>query len=494
MDRAGAKGSRSAALSRGAIGLAAAVALLLPACRVASPPPPKEIQDQALGASKVAPAWKAGGEAGPVQGNWLASFSDPQLNALVDEALANNPDLRIAGARVEQAAGYLEVARAALKPTVGLFGTGGLKMGGGDLSSALQGVLLGVSWEPDLWGRLRYARNAAQEVEASARADYEFARLSLAAATARSWFTAAATWLELQAAGEMVQSSHSLVTLSENRLQVGRGDEQDVALARASSGSLEDAEKQARFAYEQALRALEILLGRYPGAEVATRHDLPGLPGPVPAGMPLEVLERRPDLISAERRVAAAFNRVGEAKAAKLPKLTLNASAAAVSSDVLQLKEGFSNPTGGIGGRLVAPIYTGGALTAQVAIRTAEQKEAVAEYARTAWRAIGDVETALSAGKILADREQILRRVSGEQQRALELENVAYRVGRSDLRGVRQREIDAYNARVVLLRVQSDELIQRVNLHLALGGDFGPPPAPPEPGGKPETGTGQGRP
>ena len=95
-----------------------------------------------------------------IQDNWLATFGDAQLDALVAEAMTNNPDLRVTATRVEQAAQYVELAKAALRPAVNLFGTGGLNMGGGDVSSALQGLSLGVSWEPDLWGRMRYGRNA----------------------------------------------------------------------------------------------------------------------------------------------------------------------------------------------------------------------------------------------------------------------------------------------------------------------------------------------
>src|SRR4029077_9506677 len=128
------------------------------------------------------------------------------------------------------------------------------------------------------------------------------------------------TWLQLQIAEDMVKAAQDLVTLAEKRRQVGSGTEQDVALARATVGNLQDAAVQARLAYEQTLRALELLLGRYPAAELQARLDLPALPGPVPAGLPLEMLERRPDMVAADRRVAAAFNRVGEAKAARLPR------------------------------------------------------------------------------------------------------------------------------------------------------------------------------
>jgi outer membrane protein TolC len=186
------------------------------------------------------------------------------------------------------------------------------------------------------------------------------------------------------------------------------------------------------------------------------------------------MLERRPDLVAAERRVAAAFNRVGEAKAAQLPRVVLNASGAAVYSDILQLKEDFDNPTGGAGATLIAPLYQGGALKTQVRIRTAEQKQAVAEYARMALRALGDVESALAASQSLGDRERLLAEVLRDRERVLALASTSYRVGRGDQRSVQQALLSVHAAQLALLRVRSEQLAQRVNLHLALGGSFAP--------------------
>ena len=121
-----------------------------------------------------------------------------------------------------------------MRPSINLFGVGGINMGGGDISSALQGASLGISWEPDLWGRLRYGRNAADESFASARADYEFARQSMAAQVARSWFLATEARLQLSATETMAQSSRELVRLSTDREKVGVGSRRDVALTRAN--------------------------------------------------------------------------------------------------------------------------------------------------------------------------------------------------------------------------------------------------------------------
>ena len=211
--------------------------------------------------------------------------------------------------------------------------------------------------------------------------------------------------------------------------------------------------------------------------ELQAADAFPALPGPVPAGMPLDMLERRPDMVAAERRVAAAFDRVGEAKAAQLPQISLTAGFGTLSSDVLDFQDDFENPAFGVGAELLAPLYTGGQLKAQVAVRTAEQAEALARYASLALTAIGDVENALGTSRLLVERIELLSRALGEQERALQLDLAAYRVGRQDLRPVQQQQIQVQTARMALLRVQSEQLVQRVNLHLALGGSFAEPMA-----------------
>ena len=452
------------------------LAAVLCGCAVAPPPTSQQIRSEALANLSLERPWQVGAaSAEAVQDDWLSSFNDPELQTLVREAIANNPDLRVAAARVEQAGQYLVIARAATRPAVSLFGTGGTKTGGGgDGSSALQGVVLGASWELDLWGRVRYARNAAQEAYASSKADFEFARQSLAAATAKAWFSATQLALDAAIAAQMLEAARQLQALAGEREKVGAGTEAETALARASTLAAENALRQAELARSQALRALELLVGRYPSAEMSARSALTVLPPNVPAGVPLQMLERRPDVIAAERRVAAAFNRVGEAKAARLPQLTLNLNFGAFDSEILELRDDFENPTGGLGARLLAPIYQGGALTARVEIRTLEQKEAVADYARIALRALGDVETALASSESLAAQVTLLTQVVSEQQRALDLTQNRFEVGKVDRRAVEQQRLSLHSARIDLVNVSSAALTERVNLHLALGGSFAP--------------------
>ncbi|HEX6397728.1 MAG TPA: TolC family protein, partial [Steroidobacteraceae bacterium] len=366
-------------------------------------------------------------------------------------------------------------------PAVGIGGTGGLKASGGgaDPSSALQGVVAAASWELDLWGRVRYGKLAAAEENVAAQADYEFARQSIAAAVAKAWFTAIQFTQQARLAGEMVNSSGELARFAADRERVGAGSDVDTAVARANLHNLEDARAQAEYARDQSLRALELLLGRYPAAENAAREDFVAMPPAPPVGVPLSMLERRPDVIAAERRVAAAFNRVGQAKAAMLPAITLSLNFGYFDSDILELRDDFENPSGGVGARLLAPIFQGGALRAQVRIRNLQQQEALASYAGAALRALNDVENALAAGRTLDTRVRSLSDAYDEQSRALGLTETSLRVGRSDRRALEQQRMAAADARIALLAVRAEQLSQRVNLHLALGGSFEAPPPPP---------------
>ncbi len=454
---------------------AAAVAATLAGCALKAPPPREDVAAQALPNFRVQESWAAtAASSGAVADRWLASFNDPQLDALVAEALAYNPDLRVAAARVEQAAAYVRLSGSTLYPQVNLRASGSA---GAD-SSGVQGVGLFLNWELDLWGRIRAGREASQVQYVSAELDAEYARQSIAALVAKSWFLATEARLQKAIAEDMAAAAERQLGFAQDRLRVGLGNEYDVTLARANLATYRDGVQSLDLAYQQALRALETLAGRYPAAAVKVPAQLAPMPPAVPVGMPSELLERRPDVVAAERRVAAAFYRVEEAKAAKLPRISLTAGVNSISSEVFVLKD-RDNPVWSVGAGLVAPLFLGGQLQAQQDIRTAEQKQAIAEYGRTGARAFGEVENALSAEFNLDAREAILKQAVADNARALELANIRYKVGSGDLRAVQQQQLALAAARTALLRVQSERLVQRVNLHLALGGGFDLPATTP---------------
>ena len=264
---------------------------------------------------------------------------------------------------------------------------------------------------------------------------------------AKGWYLAIEAGLQRALANDALRAALELERVARERWRIGVGDESAVAEAAAGVGSRRDQLRQIVQARDEALRALELLLGRYPAAEIAVAEGLAPMPGPLPAGLPSELLERRPDVVAAERRVAAAFDRVGEAKAARLPRITLTFGVSAISSDLLVLQ-------------------------AQVELRDAEQKQAMAAYARIAQQSFAEVENALGAELALREREALLARNVEDNQRALALAQIQYRIGKVDLRVVEQRQMALTAARAAHLRVQTDRLVQRANLHLALGGSF----------------------
>jgi NodT family efflux transporter outer membrane factor (OMF) lipoprotein len=451
--------------------LVAALAISTTAgCVLNKPPDAAAIRQEALPTLQLPPQWTAAGvAAGAVGDNWLVSFHDDQLTGAVLEAIAHNTDLRIAATRVEQAVLYAKLAGARLYPSVDVLARGGGKLSGDQ--SGLQGGVLTATWELDIWGRVRYGRAAAAADAAAAEADFQYARQSLAALVAKTWFLATEAGLQAEVARAAIQRNEALVTLSEDRSRVGVGNDEDVFVARATLGTARDTLRQIELSREQAIRALELLLGRYPSAAASVSAELPDQPETVPGGLPSELLERRPDVIAAERRVAAAFNRVGEAKAARLPSISLTTGVSSISSDLFVLKD-RDNPVWNAGASLLVPIFRGGALKTQVEIRTAEQKQAVAGYADVGLRAFGEVENALSAEIAAREREQILAQTLADNTRALDIVQTQFKVGSTDLRFVTQRQLALNATQSALVRVRTEQRVQRVNLHLALGGGF----------------------
>jgi NodT family efflux transporter outer membrane factor (OMF) lipoprotein len=457
-----------------------AAPLALGACALKPAPQRDQLARDALPNAQIPAAWTArAAAADPVSSDWIRSFGDPRLSTLVEEALSYNTDLVATAARIEYAAAAVKGAGASLVPAVDVLGRANHKVRGGG-STDFTGTVFSASWELDLWGRLRYGERAAQEDYASAAADYEYARQSIAAMVARSWFMASEASIQRELARQSVAAAEKSVELARVRFRVGTGDERDISLANASLQTYRDTVRQLDLAREQALRALEVLAGRYPAAAIEAATTLPTLPPAIAAGVPSQLLERRPDVIAAERRFAAAFNRVQEAQAARLPRLSLTGGLNWINSTMFLLKD-VSNPGSAIGALLQWPFLDGGLREAQVEANTAEQRRAVATYAATGLKALNEVESALAAETVLFDRERLLSKAVSDNERTVELSAVQFRVGRIDLRENLADQMQLYAARVQLLRVQSEALTQRVNLHLALGGGIEQTAAPASP-------------
>lgn len=439
--------------------------LLLASCAIKEAPDTAAIMTEALPETEI-PAQLGGEEvvdSGKVDDGWIRTFGDPQLVTLVEEAIRNNRDLELAATQVDAAEAQLRAASAALKPTVSYsLQTAGQQIPG--RPEEISGLGIGVSWEADIWGRLRAQRAAAEEALIATQADYEFARQMIAAATTKGWFAATQARMILDLSDDLVRINTETVKVVKTKRRVGQVGRQDVSLAEADLRTAEESRLQAEIAYKEVQRAVETLLGRYPAAELGGRDDFVAVPPPIPVGLPSDLLARRPDLIATERRVAAAFNLVESAKVAKLPRLSISAGVGGLAdsnSGVYQLGAG-----------LFGPLYDGGTLQAQVESATANQRAAMAVYGKTVLNAFQEVENAIASEPRLERREQLLEQVYTKNADALQLARLQYDVGKIDLLSVLQMQARTDAARLSLINIRAERLFNRVNLHQSLGGSF----------------------
>jgi len=447
-------------------------------CAVKQPPPAADALKEVLPSSTAVPAaWKTagGGIAGNVASDWIRSFGDQQLEALVEEGLQNNLDLKAAATRIDVAVALVVQARSLLYPQ--LTAIGGAGAVGRDSTKDRSGLMGEVAWELDLWGRVRSESASAQAARQATEADLLYARQSLAATVATLWYQTIATERLRQTAEDASAVYEQLLGLVKTRNVVGQVGEQDIALANADLNRARYRERAFATSEQQIVRGLEVVVGRYPAAEIAVAPDLPPVPPPVPEGLPSDLLARRPDLVAAERRVASAFHLIQAAEAARLPSIALTAAGGRSTSELLRLANvgaGFWK----VGFDFIAPIFTGGALRAQVDIATADQRAALALYGQTALRAFSEVETSLAGEQLLADQQRFLEAVLSQDVEALRLGRLRFDAGAEDLLHVLQLQARQLNTQFELIAVRNDRLGNRVALHLALGGGFALSPVP----------------
>lgn len=418
---------------------------------------------------------------------WWRSLNDAHLDAIVTLALEHNYDLRTAAARVERAAAEARMAGAEPLPTVrGTLDAArqrqnyiGLPIPGstdGVLSSTSTrfGVSLAVSWEVDLWGRLRGASRAAVADAEGSVAAHGAARLSLAAQAVKAWLAVVEARQQLALAEATVRSFEDSAGQVRARFEQGLRPAVDLRLALSSLADARALGDARRERLDAAVRQTEVLIGRYPSGRLLdnwSTERLPPQPAAVPAGLPAQLIGRRPDLIAAERRVAAAGERYRAARAALYPRLSLTAGGGRASEALNDLLDGDFR-VWNLAGNLLQPLFEGGRLRAAVARATAIEDEALAAWAQAALEAFAEVEIALAAESLLAGREEQVGATVQHLAAAREQALTRYRSGVGDYLTVLESQSRALAAESALIEVRHRRLTNRVDLHLALGGDF----------------------
>lgn len=483
--------------------LGSLASFLLAGCAVQEPPAGADIMPETA-RNKIPGKWAGPHRGGEVVPNWIRTFNDPQLTALVADAVERNPDLRAAAARVEASQHAIKVAASSLYPRIAMKGLGerqgreitsargasidppdlgglgvDLSSGAADTSNLLDpstqrwvyGLGIGASWELDLWARVRSKKAAAKAESAALEADYEYARQSLAAAVARAYFSVIEASQQEANAQETLSLYEDYTKLTGERKKQGHASEFDVAQIQSRTAGAKDTFYAAQAARAQAIRAIEVVTSNYPAGKLSVRRSFPAQPKAVPAGLPAQILERRPDLRAAEQRVGAAFHRTAEARAARLPRFSLSASAGMGSAqlDTVGVMEAVN---WSLAAGVVQPIFFGGELKAAQDIRTAEQRAATASYVGTALRAFEDVEDALASDYYLRKREGALNEMVAASAESVKLGRGRLTEGQEDMFAILRLAGENLAAKIQLTQIRASRLRERVNLHLALGGDF----------------------
>lgn len=420
----------------------------------------------------------------PLDGWWKA-FGSNQLEALIDEALTASPDLKIQAERVAQAEIALRIAGASLFPSLELGGDGGWRRSdsgdrGGSVvtESRSTGLSLSASYEIDLWGRLSAGSDSAAQELVATRFDRDAARLSLAAAVATAWFDNLAAQERLRIARDNLAIAERVLKIVEARFRNGAASALDVSRQRTTVLTQRAAIEPLAVRERQARTALAILLGRTPQDAPTTSEQLADIAVPaVGPGLPAELLLRRPDLASAEARLAAASADIAAARAALLPRISLSASAG-VASDLLLSLADPSN-TVSLSAGLLQTLFDGGALRARVDAARSRQRELVENYRAAILTALKEVEDALGNAGRDARQEADQHEILSEAQRTLRLAELRYREGADELLTVLDAQRTLFIAQDALAQLRQARLADAVVLYRVLGGGWRADTQPP---------------
>ena len=427
------------------------------------------------------------GNRGNVAHGWIKEFEDPQMEQLVAEAIEHNRNLMAAAARLEAVREGTIISGAARLPSISASGGGSrsrsqVSGASGTLQPSVQiegsQVSLGASWEADLWGRIAKLHRASIEDFKSNLADYKAARLSLAANTAKAWCNLIAARQQMDLASKTLDSFKRNYRITERNYKAGdpTSSSLSVNFGRNQVASAERSLISRQLISDDAKRSLELILGRYPAASVESRGELPMLGKAVPAGLPADLLMRRPDLLAAAASVRASVQRSSAAKMDLLPSISLTAGKSN-SVPSLELQDLIQDPasiTRNLAVSVTQPIFRRGRLRARTRQAAAQSEAAISTFSGTALQAFREVESALAREQSLATQEQYL---DTELRQANLGESQAYRDYAQGILGilsVLEAQRRAFNARSSMISLRNERLQTRISLHLALGGDFEP--------------------
>ena len=409
---------------------------------------------------------------------WWTRFGDPALDALVAEALANNEDVRIAAARVDEYYGAKVTTRAPLFPAIGYTGSAGKEQRselvygpGSDEARSFSNAGLAASWEIDVWGRVRNLTAAADADWRATEADRRATVLSLVSAVTSGYITLLSLDDQLATSQRTLASRRQALDVFEKRYKGGVISKVELSQARSQYEVAAAAVPVLQQQIAQQENALAVLVGRNPGP-IARGQPLIALGTPVvPAGLPSEILTQRPDVVAAEQSLIAANARVSAARALYFPTISLTGLLGFASLDLDDLFDSGSD-TWNYAGSVTGPIFQGGAVLGVNKQAEAQRAQLLAYYEKTVQRAFADVDDALIATQKTTERNAAQRRQVEALRDYARLSRKRYEGGYSSYLEVLDAEASLFNAELLYSQGQRERLLAHVDLYKALGGGW----------------------
>lgn len=416
-----------------------------------------------------------------IEPRWWVSYNDPVLNELIEQALSYNYDLAGAIARMDDAAAQAKIARNAMLPSIAGSAAGGRQntseySASGDSTFNSYTVGATLSWELDIWGRLRNANKSAKALFLASAYNVEAMRLSLAAQVAATYFQLLAADSALKLAQETERSRQETFELQSKGYQAGNLSMLEVEQARAEWATSQLSLTQNQLAVKTTETALSVLTGQQPREFLQeqprglTLTQLT-IPVEIPVGLPSDILLRRPDLAAAEQNLIAANANIGVARSAYFPRIGLTSSVGAQSLEISKL---FTGPalTWSFLGDLAAPIFNFGTTQANVASASARQRLALATYQKAVQTSFQDTLDSLRQTENLREQVQYQKKQTTASKEALRLVNLRYENGYSAYLDVLDAQRQAYAVQQQDINTQLNYLNATVNLYKALGGGW----------------------
>jgi multidrug efflux system outer membrane protein len=416
------------------------------------------------------------------KGSWWELFGDPLLNDLEARAAAANLDLKAAVARVSQARAIARLTESQFYPTISLDPSAARTRYAADRPLAPTSphsayttndfrIPVDLSYEIDVWGRVRRSSEAATAMAEASVAGYETVRLTLHADVAASYFALRSIDSERSVLRRTLELRREALRLAQTRLRLGAGNELDVSRAETELTTAEAESIGLERRRAEIEHALAVLTGRPPADLSVPEKPLDLAPPAIPPGLPSELLERRPDVAEAERRMAASNAEIGIATAAYYPSFRLTATGGFESSDLSSLF-GWKNYIWSLGAAAAGALFQGGATTADVERARGRYEESVAVYRLRLLVAFQEVEDGLSGLRVLSQQAEAQSRAMASARRTADLSTTRYNAGLVSYLEVVDAERTALQSELLATQIQGQRLVTSVFLVKALGGGW----------------------